>query len=219
MNAKRRDGGKRQKRTRGGRPKELGNYYIVTDARETEKNYFEGLRASFPANLQDKIEIKVCDVSSYKVLIPEALKGRQKAQFRQLWLVFDRDRIPDFDAILDKAQAEKIEVGWSNPCFELWLAAYFSGKVPSYSDSKECVEAFKVLYKRATEREYSKNEKNLYDALTKHGDEAKALTAARVKYKNEKDVKLCASDMLCTAVYRLVQELVNARSGEIIPIK
>lgn len=215
MSAKRRDGGNRQKRTRGGRPKELGNYYIVTDARETEKNYFEGLRASFPANLQDKIEIKVCDVSSYKDLIPEALKGRQKAQFRQLWLVFDRDQIPNFDEILDKAQAEKIEVGWSNPCFELWLAAYFSGKVPNYSDSKECVEAFKVLYKRATKREYSKNEKNLYDTLTKHGDEAKALTAARVQYENERRVKPCASESFCTAVHRLVQELVQARNADV----
>ena len=117
MSAKGRDGGNRQKRTRGGRPKELGNYYIVTDARETEKNYFEGLRASFPANLQDKIEIKVCDISSYKGLIPEALKGRQDAQFRQLWLVFDRDQIPNFDEILDKAQADAVvieDIGFQN---------------------------------------------------------------------------------------------------------
>ena len=37
----------------------LGYYLIVTDAEETEKNYFEGLKNSIPSDIRDRIVIKV----------------------------------------------------------------------------------------------------------------------------------------------------------------
>ena len=53
--------GKRRDRNQrvGTRIPELGYYLIVTDTEETEKNYFEGLRDSIPAELKDRLVIKV----------------------------------------------------------------------------------------------------------------------------------------------------------------
>lgn len=53
--------GKRKDRNQrmGQRVPELGYYLIVTDTEETEKNYFEGLRDSIPAELKDRLIIKV----------------------------------------------------------------------------------------------------------------------------------------------------------------
>ena len=38
---------------------ELGYYFVVTDARETEQNYMHGLRDSIPKAFQGKLVIKV----------------------------------------------------------------------------------------------------------------------------------------------------------------
>ena len=38
---------------------DLGCYFIVTDARETEENYLYGLRDSLPEELQGRIVIRV----------------------------------------------------------------------------------------------------------------------------------------------------------------
>ena len=53
--------GKRKDRNQrvGTRVPELGYYLIVTDTKETEKNYFEGLRDSIPAELKDRLVIKL----------------------------------------------------------------------------------------------------------------------------------------------------------------
>ena len=53
--------GKRLDRNRrvGARAPELVYYLIVKDTEETEKNYFEGLRDSTPAELKDQLVIKV----------------------------------------------------------------------------------------------------------------------------------------------------------------
>ena len=53
--------GKRKDRNQrvGTRVPELGYYLIVTDTKETEKNYFDGLRDSIPTELKDRLVIKV----------------------------------------------------------------------------------------------------------------------------------------------------------------
>ena len=48
-----------------------------------------------------------------------------EAQYRMPWIVFDRDQVKDFDKIIDEAKEKGIDIGWSNPCFEIWMYAYF----------------------------------------------------------------------------------------------
>ena len=41
--------------------------------------------------------------------------------FKETWIVFDRDRVPDFDKLIQKANYRGISVAWSNPCIEIWF--------------------------------------------------------------------------------------------------
>ena len=51
-------------------------------------------------------------------------------QYRIPWIVFDWDEVKDFDEIIRKAEFFGIRVGWSNPCFEIWMHSYY-GSMPA----------------------------------------------------------------------------------------
>lgn len=100
---------------------ELGYYFIVTDTKETEQNYLLGLRDSIPKELQGKLVIKVCRAKTAE-LVNEALNmASLQPQYGEPWIVFDRDQVKDFDKIVSVALEKGINVGWSNPCIEIWL--------------------------------------------------------------------------------------------------
>lgn len=201
--------GNRKKRSAfGTRRPELGYYLIVTDTEQTEENYLMGLKQALPDDLRNKIEIKVvrCDT---KELVNTCLKlTRGEAQYREPWIVFDRDRVPNFDKIIEKAENNKIHVGWSNPCIETWFDAYF-GEMPNYPESTVCCQKFAELYKRKTGREYSKADKDIYALLNRYGDEQKAIEIAEKRYqKHVKDGNTVPSEMCpCTALHRLIDEI------------
>ncbi len=54
-------------------------------------------------------------------------------------IVFDRDQVKDFDEIIRLAEKNDINAGWSNPCFEIWMFAYF-GEMPTIKESYICCE-------------------------------------------------------------------------------
>ena len=60
-----------------------------------------------------------------------------EAQYRIPWIVFDRDQVIGFDEIISEAEKKGIQVGWSNPCFEIWMYAY-CGAMPAIQDSWTC---------------------------------------------------------------------------------
>jgi hypothetical protein len=43
----------------------------------------------------------------------------------QVWAVFDRDDHPEVTRAINEAVASGISVGFSNPCFELWLVLHY----------------------------------------------------------------------------------------------
>ena len=78
--------GKRKDRNQrvGTRVPELGYYLIVTDTKETEKNYFDGLRDSIPTELKDRLVIKVEKAKTVE-LVERALElANKEPQYRIL---------------------------------------------------------------------------------------------------------------------------------------
>ena len=71
------------------------------------------------------------------------------AQYRIPWIVFDRDQVQGFDDIIAEAVSKGIQVGWSNPCFEIWMYAYF-GAMPAIRDSWTCCSDFGRVYETKT---------------------------------------------------------------------
>lgn len=202
--------GKRKTRdnyTKTREPK-LGYYYIVTDTDQTEKNYLEGLRDSIPEELRGKIVIKV--MKSKTIEMVETCKEGASLfpQYSEPWIVFDRDQVKDFDNIIKSAEQNGIHAGWSNPCFEIWLYAYF-GSMPNIHDSVSCCHQFAGEYEKRTGQKYDKAEKDLYKKLCQFGNEEKAIEIAEQKRNQciNNGVVLPSKLLSCTTVNLLVNEI------------
>jgi hypothetical protein len=120
--------------------------------------------------------------------------------------------VKEFDSIIYEAESKKIRTGWSNPCFEIWLLAYF-GSMPTILDSTKCCAEFGRVYKRITNQDYSKADKDLYKKLIESGDEKKAISIAKRKNEEHKRAnKIKPSEMIPgTTVYELVEEVNRKR--------
>jgi hypothetical protein len=189
---------------------ELGYYFIITDANETEQNYMLNLRDSIPKELQGKLVIKVFKAKTIE-LIDEALSlASLQPQYGEPWIIFDRDQVKDFNQIIAIAEKKGINVGWSNPCFEIWLGAYF-GVMPVYSDSISCCNGFEEIYLHTTGQNYKKSDKDIYSKLYRFGDERKAIDLAKQKFlEHLRNGKTKPSDMNpTTTVHVLVEEIKN----------
>ena len=190
------------------REPELGYYFIVTDTKETEKNYMNGLRDSIPEELRGKLVIKVVKTET-KSLVTEALNmASVHPQFGEPWIIFDRDQVQNFDDIIKEAEANGIRVGWANPCIEAWFHAYF-GSMPTYRDSVDCCNTFSKEYQKKTGQDYKKSNDKIYEKLLKFGKEDIAIGIAEQKLaQHQKNCKALPSEMSpCTTIHILVKEI------------
>lgn len=129
-------------------------------------------------------------------------------QYRIPWIVFDRDQVTDFDKIITEAEKNGINVGWSNPCFEIWLYAYY-GEMPSIVESWNCCSKFADIYKKHTGITYNKADEAMYKKLVDSGDEQGAIKLAENKYKQciENGYSNPSQMCPCTTVHKLVEEI------------
>ena len=201
--------GKRKDRNQrmGQRVPELGYYLIVTDTEETEKNYFEGLRDSIPAELKDRLIIKVEKAKTVE-LVKRALElvGKE-SQYRIPWIVFDRDQVKGFDEIIwDGGEKTGVHAGWSNPCFEIWMYAYF-GEMPAIRESYTCCDRFADKFEKVTGQKYYKNDRDVYRKLVQYGDFEQAVVLAERSLKKCVDVgrschRRCGRLVWCSGWWR-----------------
>lgn len=187
----------------------LGHYIIITDTEATEKNYFLGLQQALPDGIRDQITIQCCKFLT-KELVEKAIQEKNtSAQYAKIWIIVDRDRVPNFDALVEEANASNIEVGWSNPCIEIWFFAYF-GEMRVENESKNCCRDFRQEFKKRTNQEYQKSDNDIYKKLVKYGDERTAITTAQKRYKEQKEMCRKPTKMLSTStVFRLVDEITS----------
>ncbi|MCD7883626.1 MAG: RloB family protein [Lachnospiraceae bacterium] len=187
---------------------EMGYYLVVTDTEATERCYFTGLHDSLPENVKKKLVIKVIETKTQNLIQKCLEMTAYEAQYRIPWIVFDRDQVQNFDQIIRDAKKAGINVGWSNPCFEIWMYAYF-GSMPVIQESWVCCSRFGELYKTRTGQDYSKSDADMYKRLCEFGDEEKALKLAEDKYEQcIREGKRLPSEMFpATMVYELVGEI------------
>ena len=201
--------GKRKQRTSfNTRVPDLGYYCIVTDTKETEQNYMEGFKNSLPKKLQGRIVIKVSKAKTEDLVNACKYQAALVPQYSEAWIIFDRDKVIKFDEIIFNAKTEGINVGWSNPCIEIWFDAYF-GKIHPYHDSVICCREFGVTFEKKTGQEYKKADKQVYNLLSRFGDESRAINIAETRYlQHMREGKYKPSEMCpCTTVHRLIDEI------------
>ena len=187
---------------------EMGYYLVITDTEATERNYFTGLHDSLPKKIQNKLVIKVVETKTQNMIQKCLDVTAYDAQYRIPWIVFDRDQVVNFDEIVSEAESAGIQVGWSKPCFEIWMYAYF-GSMPVIRESWTCCDRFGDVYEKRTGHQYTKADSELYQRLSQNGDEEKAISIAQRKYDQcirngyNTPSQMCP----CTTVHELVGEI------------
>ncbi len=192
----------------GKRVPKLGYYLIVTDTEETERNYFEGLRDSIPKDLKDHLVIVVEKANTVELVTKAMELANKDPQYRIPWIVFDRDQVKAFDEIIWAAEKNGVGAGWSNPCFEIWMYAYF-GEMPAIKESYICCERFAKKFEKVTGQAYQKSDRDIYRKLEQFGDSQNAVKLAeRYLKKSTDNGKSRPSEMWpgCM-VHRLVEEI------------
>ena len=192
---------------------ELGYYLIVTDTEATERCFFNGLHQALPEAVRNKLVIKVVETKTRAMIDKCQELTVYEAQFRIPWIVFDRDQVQGFDDIIAEAERKDIEVGWSNPCFEIWMYAYF-GAMPAIQDSWTCCSEFGRVYESKIGQKYSKADEKMYGKLCMAGDEEKAIQIAQQKLEQCKREGKTKPSEMCpgTTVHKLVGEI-RGKSG------
>ena len=186
----------------------LGYYFIVTDTKETEQSYMFGLRNSIPPELQGKLVIKVVKTKT-KNLVEEALNlASLNPQYGEIWIIFDRDQVQNFDEIISEAITKGINIGWTNPCIEEWFSAYF-GAMPTYANSVSCCNGFEQIFERNAHQKYVKSDLAIYEKLNRFGNEEKAIRIATQKMHDHRiQGKYKPSEQIPgTTVHLLVDEI------------
>lgn len=92
---------------------ELGYYLVVTDTEATERCYFNGLRDDLPEDIQGKLVISVIETKTREMIDKCMELTAYEAQYRMPWIVFDRDQVKDFDAIIREAKEKGRKINCS----------------------------------------------------------------------------------------------------------
>lgn len=195
-------------RRTGFREPDLGYYYIVTDAVETEPNFFNGIKENLPDEIKGRLIIKVKSSKTYDMVDTILNETSKRPIMYDKWIVFDRDQVKEFDELILKARKFEINVGWSNPCIEILFLAYF-GKSPSIDDQKDCIREFENEYSKKVGKKYLKNNIGIYKELVENGDERLAISTIKRKHDEyiKSDIKKPSEMKGVSMVYKLLEEI------------
>ena len=182
MAAKKGKGWRSGRREGRSRMVQMTRHLVVSEGKETEPRYFEGVRAALGAANGRKVAIVVKGTGKHTLdLLDFAVEHCRYAPetFDHVWLVFDKDDFPaaDFDAMERKCTelsdgSRTFHALWSNPCFELWPLLHLRYTTASMT-AAECQCALAQAMSKDLGVEYRKNLGGLFGMVD--GQRAEAL--------------------------------------------
>ena len=132
-------------------------FLIVCEGEKTEPNYFRKFRA--PGQV-----IKIEHVNQNTIrLVEEAIRLRDKdGDFDQTWCVFDKDDFPpdDFNNAIHHAEANGVQVAYSNQAFELWYVLHFA-----FMQNTISRQDYIRFLEKQLKHPYTKNSETIFDEL------------------------------------------------------
>lgn len=175
---------------------------IVCEDQNTEPAYFKQFENLFEGLLpEETVYVKRVGTGRNSLgVVKEAIVERERIyednnhrSIDEAWVVFDKDDLDqthgnriNFESAFELAAQEKINVAFSNECFELWLALHFIDVNPSlplprqdiYNKLGEAVNASLPAGEKPFE--YVHGAADVVDYVSRYGDEAAAMTRAAV---------------------------------------
>lgn len=191
MVAKKSKGWRSGKREGRSRMVQMTRHLVVSEGKETEPRYFEGVRAALGAANERKVAIVVKGTGKHTLdLLDFAVEHCRYAPetFDHVWLVYDKDDFPasDFDAMERKCDelsdgSRTFHALWSNPCFELWLLLHFR-YTTAHMSASDCQHALAQEMSRDLGIEYRKNLDGLFEVVDGKRGEALRRVGRLVTY-------------------------------------
>lgn len=193
--------------------KQRNEFYIITNGKETEKNYFEALKSK-----KSPYDVKIKFANADPLGLVEYAKGFLNDS-NQVWIVFDIDSTHKDGRLfpaLKKAEENGIKCAFSNLAFEVWLISHFEKceRPLGATEHKKILD--KYLSKKKQGLTYAKNDaeslKMYFIPYYK-----KAINNAKIVYQKRKvthnteygqnsNPKVWEWNS-CTTVYKLVEAL------------
>lgn len=189
---------------------------IVCEGEKTEPYYFKNLM-SIEKLSSVNISVISGNGSDPVSVVDTAIKEREKQAeylpFNTVYCVIDRDKHPNFNQAIDKANANGIKIIASYPSFEYWYICHFNFyRSPiiangNKSAGDKCVSILNEYWQESFNKEYAKNQTNLYALLRDKLETAIKNTKAGLK-QAQADNEPNPS----TQVYELVDYLRNIKT-------
>ena len=138
------------------------NYLIVCEGKQTEPNYFNGLKKKINEKYGTKVDVLIPNIeikgtgenTTALVKYTDKFVNYSNKRYGQVWVVFDKAiKTCDYN------------VAWSNPNFELWLLSHFK-KVNRYISKDNVLQELSKEFQEKDLGEYTKNDINIFEKVT-----------------------------------------------------
>jgi len=138
------------------------NYLIVCEGKQTEPNYFNGLKKKINEKYGSKVDVLIPNIeikgtgenTTALVKYTDKFVNYSNKRYGQVWVVFDK-----------AIKTCNYNVAWSNPNFELWLLSHFK-KVNRYISKDNVLQELSREFQKKGLGEYSKNDTNIFEKVT-----------------------------------------------------
>ena len=133
-------------------------FLILTNGKQTEKNYFEAIRAHYKSIF--KISVKFMNDDPV-ALVNHAIA--EKTPRNRVWCVFDKDEFlsASIDQAMKTAKENEIGVAFSNMAFEVWLIDHFKKCCLEKNAEKLVTDLDRILKANEYPAGYSKEDKQM----------------------------------------------------------
>src|SRR5262249_31660826 len=139
---------------------------IVCEGRETEPNYFRGLREEEAVRQNFAVEVKKGKGGSCLMVVQQTIAEPDKAaarreEYDEAWCVFDVEQGGQGAQVSNArtlADRQGIRLAASNPSFEVWLLAHFVRTRRAFHNCDAVIEELNKHWQPAFGRNYQKND-------------------------------------------------------------
>lgn len=188
------------------------NYLIVCEGKQTEPNYFNGLKKKINEKYGNKVDVLIPNIevkgtgknTTDLVNHTDKFVNYSNKRYGQVWVVFDKDDYSDeqFDKAIKSCE---YNVAWSNPNFELCLLSHFK-KVNRYISKDNVLQELGREFQKKGLGDYTKNDTNIFEKVTSEERLHTAIKNCEYMEELNKDVQASQRNPM-TKVYKIIDGL------------
>ena len=188
------------------------NYLIVCEGKQTEPNYFKGLKKKINEKYGNKVDVLIPSIevkgtgknTTDLVNYTDKFVNYSNKRYGKVWVVFDKDDYSNdqFDKAIKTCD---YNVAWSNPNFELWLLSHFK-KVNRYISKDNVLQELSKEFQEKDLGEYTKNDINIFEKVTSEERLHTAINNCEYMEELNKDGQESRKNPM-TKVYKIIDGL------------